>query len=275
MRWTRRVWRAGTLAGALLVSLDAARADDPELARDLAAVGRLTVLFGHQSVGNNILDGLRELAASEKVRLPIAELDGAPGPRAGLVHVLVAENGKPELKLQSFERALAAAGPGVDVAMLKFCYVDVTEGTDPKALFGAYAKAARELKARYPGTTFVHVTAPLTTIPAGPKAFVKRLLGRDRNRQENAKREEYNALLRQEYQGREPIYDLARLESERPDGQVETYGWRGRRIPALTPAYTDDGGHLAGEGRRRAARNLLALLVSLPPPAAPGEAGAR
>jgi len=38
----------------------------------------------------------------------------------------------------------------------------------------------------------------------------------------------------------------------------------GSKIPAVLPAYTDDGGNLAPDARVRFARELVALLASLP-----------
>lgn len=147
---------------------------------------------------------------------------------------------------------------------MKFCFVDVEQDTDVKALFARYQTTVRGLQERHPRTTFVHVTMPLTTVPSGPKAFVKRLLGRDRTREQNSRREDLNALMRAAYQGREPLFDLARLEATAPDGRTETFEWKGRQVPALVPAYTGDGGHLDASGRRRMARELVALLAAVP-----------
>jgi len=244
----------------------AARAGDPKLRADLERVARQTVLFGHQSVGNDLLEGLRDLAAQEGVALRIAEVRSAQGLAPGaFAHTLVAENGDPLLKLQSFERALGPEPAPVDVALVKFCFVDVTERGDAKQLFGRYQAALRTLQARHPRTTFVHVTVPITAIPTGPKAFVKRLLGRERSREDNVRREEFNALVRTAYHGHEPLFDLARQEATRPDGKTEASEVDGKQVPALVPAYTHDGGHLNETGRRRAARELVRLLASLPP----------
>jgi lysophospholipase L1-like esterase len=40
--------------------------------------------------------------------------------------------------------------------------------------------------------------------------------------------------------------------------------WNGGSAPALTPAFTDDGGHLNAAGRLRAARELVSVLAGLP-----------
>ena len=60
---------------------------------------------------------------------------------------------------------------------------------------------------------FVHVTVPLTAAQSGLKSLVKRPMGRA---PDNVRLEEYNQLLRRTYAGREPIFDLARLESISP-----------------------------------------------------------
>lgn len=242
----------------------AARAPDADeaLDRDLARLSGKRILFGHQSVGANILAGVEALATSARPALRVVEVtrpaDLEPGT---LGHVLVAENGRPALKLESFERALEAAGEPPDIALLKFCYVDFGAQTDTGALFARYQETLRRLHERYPRTTFVHVTVPLTVVQRGPRAWAKSVLGRPVGLAENARREEYNARLRGAYQGREPIFDLARLESTRPDGGLEVTEWKGQEVPSLVPAYSQDGGHLNALGRTLAARQLIATLA--------------
>jgi lysophospholipase L1-like esterase len=151
---------------------------------------------------------------------------------------------------------------------VKLCYVDFHAGTDPAALFARYQSTLAELKRRHPGTTFVHFTAPLTITQGGWKPLVKKLIGRETSEPENARREAYNALVRSAYQGKEPLFDVARLESTRPDGGAETVAWKGQQVPVLVPAYTDDGAHLNAAGQDRVARALVAFLAGLPPRAA-------
>jgi hypothetical protein len=256
-----------TLIAAVGTSAPARGAEDPRLRADLVELSHRSVFFGHQSVGRNLLDGVKVLAERSGVPVRIVETASIAGvPPGTFAHGAMPENGNPLLKLQSFEKALAAsAADGVDIALVKFCYVDIEAGTDVPALFAAYQSTLASLKARYPRTTFVHVTSPLTTVQGGIKAFVKRLLGRPpAGVAENARREEFNALLRQATRGKEPLFDLALAESTRPDGRPETFEWNGRPVPALVPAYTSDGGHLDGEGRLRAARLLISVLASAP-----------
>jgi lysophospholipase L1-like esterase len=244
----------------------AAGPSDESLRSDLEAVSRLRVFFGHQSVGANVLDGLSELSASAGVPLRVVEVAGAKdlvGP--GIGHELVGENGDPRSKLAAFERALPA-GSSVDVALLKFCYVDIGAGTDAAQLFAEYQEIAKAVRSRNPGTVLVHVTAPLRADQGWLKTTVKRLLGRGPGvAPDNLVRDRFNALLRRAYQGREPVFDLARVESTRPDGALESTALDGHLVPLLVPEYTDDGGHLNGAGRARAARELLRVLAALDP----------
>src|SRR5205085_12594035 len=63
------------------------------------------------------------------------------------------------------------------------------------------------------------------------------------------------------YAGREPIFDLARVESTAPDGKLVTVTWEGVTAPAMAAQYTEDGGHLNALGRARAAREFIAVLA--------------
>lgn len=246
--------------------------EDARLRSDLQSLAQRRVFFGHQSVGVNVMDGLRHLAAQQGVILRIAEAKpGAGVPAATFGHAAVAENGDPRRKLQSFEQAFASgAAAGAELAFLKFCYVDFRADTDAAALFAEYQAAVARLRVQHPGTTFVHVTAPLVAVPSDVKSSMKKLLGRPSNKLlVNARRDEYNELLRRAYQGKEPIFDIARIEALRPDGKVEATDWQGRPVPALVDGYTDDGGHLNREGQVRAARELAAVLATVPRPTAP------
>ena len=216
---------------------------------DLQVLAARRIYFGHQSVGANLLDGVSSLAAENAVSLPIVEASTARNIGAGISHVFVAENGDPVRKLRSFEAALGE-GAQVDIALIKFCYVDVKADADAKALLARYREALEKMHAKNPSTVFVHVTLPLTREQSAWKALARRLLGRE---PDNVRREEYNQLLRRAYAGREPVFDLARLESVSPDGTQGT---------ALHAGYTDDGGHLNAEGRRRIARELIKVLAA-------------
>lgn len=227
---------------------NAVHAADPVLHASLQRVAHERVFFGHQSVGAQILQGVKELSAQEGVPVFIQDR-------------FVPENGDPLRKLESF-KAFVGTGSQYDVALVKFCYVDINANTDAAALFDQYRRTINELRARNPRTVFVHATLPLTTVQTGPRAWVKRLIGRSPyGTVENVRRDEYNRLLRATYAGREPIFDLARIESTAPDGTLVTVTWNGLTAPALSPAYTEDGGHLNARGRLLAAREFLTVLA--------------
>jgi hypothetical protein len=259
------------LAGAALAlgtSSSSGASSGPEARLELEAVARRSILFGHQSVGMNLLDGLERLAAREGLALQIVDVSRAPVAAPGtLAHFFVGQNRSPYSKLDGFARALGAISTGSpDIAIVKFCYVDFEPGTDVAALFARYQATLGDLQALHPRTRFVHVTAPLSEVQAGPKAWVKRLLGRTPyGLAENARREEFNALVRNAYAGREPVFDLALVESTLADGTRSTVEWNGRKVPVLASRFTDDGGHLNEEGRLRAAREFLAVLAATSP----------
>lgn len=277
--WSRRALRALPLAW-LLVSLALAGGCAPQRAaqensemavyRDVpdsawAALRTKRIWFGHQSVGGNIMEGVTELLASDP-RLGLTVAEGAP-PESGaaFTHALVGKNGDPGLKTSEFARVLEeGAGARVDIAFHKYCYADVFDTTDAERVFANYRDTMARLKQEYPGVVFVHVTAPLTRVQAGPVATLKKLLGKAPGRYpSNFVRERYNELLRKEYAGREPVFDLAAVESTRPDGSRETIALGGKRGYALYAGWTDDGSHLNAAGRRRAAEALLAVLADV------------
>ena len=237
-----------TLMAALFASSTVLYAADAALRADLQRLSHERVYFGHQSVGANILQGVKELSAAAGVPLFIKD-------------EFVPENGDPKRKLESFKKSVGA-GSRYDVALVKFCYVDIDADTDAAALFDRYRIALNELRATNPRTVFVHATLPLTTVQSGPKAWMKRLLDRaPYGTVENVRRDQYNRLLRATYAGREPIFDLARIESTTPDGKLVTVTWDGVTAPVMAPEYTDDGGHLNALGRTRAAREFIAVLA--------------
>jgi lysophospholipase L1-like esterase len=241
-------------------------------AGDVAAVARRRVFFGHQSVGANLLEGLVEVTGGA-VRV-VASRDPAAFDAPGVVHTLVGRNEAPLSKVEDFERAMASVGERPEVAFFKFCYVDFDGQTDVQAVFDAYRGALQRLAAKYPQVTFVAVTAPLTTVQSGPKAWLKHALGSVAGgERENAQRHAFNEKVREAFRG-QPLFDLARLEARRPDGTTQSFTRDGARVPALVPEYSDDGGHLNAQGRKVMAEALVAFLAQLPAPAPAAPAAA-
>ena len=232
-----------------------------------AALAAKRVYFGHQSVGANIMEGVADLVAAEP-RLGLRVVTDAAALEAGgaFLHGPVGRNGDPGGKTDDFAARLDGPLAGrVDVAFHKYCYVDVTAASDVPALFERYRAGMARLAAAHPHVVFVHVTAPLVTVPGGAAAGVKRLLGRTPGRAaDDLARERFNQLMREAYAGREPLFDLAAVESTRPDGSREAIAAGGARAYALVPAYASDGSHLNEAGRRRVAEALLVFLARLP-----------
>jgi hypothetical protein len=249
-------------AGALLMIATSAPSTgvDPVKTR-LQLVASRAILFGHQSVGGNVLEGLRAVAKEQGVELRIAEVQSAKEVQPGTFgHVLVAANGEPRRKLASFTSALGGADP--DLALVKFCYVDFDARTDAKALFADYQATLRDLRARHPRTTFVHVTVPLAADEGLLKSLAKKILGKTSGAvPANARRSEFNALLRSAFAG-EPLFDLAAVESTDGAGRAVSAKLDGQPVPMLAPEYTDDGGHLNAAGSRRAALALVDVLAT-------------
>ena len=238
---------------------------DSSLNADLNKIAQLRIFFGHQSVGANLLDGVIQLARKSGVSIRINEVTTASGVEpATLGHTFVAKNGFPLQKLKNFNQAMGQSHSGLDIAFVKFCYVDISSNTDVKTLFSNYRATIKDLQARNPATTFIHITAPLTIVQGGLKGKLKRLLGRaPYGVIENIRREEYNTYLRKTYQNSEPIFDLARIESTAPDRTTVTTEWQNLTVPAMSPIYTDDGEHLNTVGKLLAARELISVLASI------------
>jgi hypothetical protein len=233
-------------------------------------LGQRTMFFGHQSVGRNIMDGIRDLVAeSAAVNVHIVETkDAGQLTDAVFACAPIGRNWEPESKLAEFRRVLEdGLGDKVDVAFLKFCYVDVRSDSDPVALLDAYVRMMEALNARFPNVTFVHLTVPLRAPPDSVKGILKvnlkRVLGRATVLDDNGVRACYNDLLRERFSAGNLLFDLAGYESTGPDGAQWFVSWKGHEVPVLVPSYTDDGGHLNAQGRRHVAEQLLIELAKL------------
>lgn len=250
-----------------------AAAPDPALRAQLEQLAQRRVFFAHQSVGGNLIEGLQALARDNGVALQVRDVAHDPNvPNQTFGHVFVGENGKPLAKLDEYKDRLTKQSSPPELAMVKLCFLDFTASTDPSAVFARYQADLAALRAQLPATRFVHVTTPLTTIETGPKAWLKRLLGKSPwGLVENQKREQYNQLLRNAYAGREPLFDLAKLESTAEDGSRTLTTSGSTQTAALTAAYTSDGSHLNPHGERIAARGLAGVLSQAlgPRPATP------
>lgn len=231
-------------------------------AAEIAAVASRRIVFAHQSVGNDILDGVQTLTRQQGQVLPIVETGQAPEQWQGIAHFKVGENGKPEGKIAQFAATMSAqAFAQADIAMLKLCYIDFNGAVDPEKLAATYGEALEKLQSQYPRTRFVAMTAPLTTIQTGPKAWVKKALGKaPAGYEHNLRRQQFNQRIRERFSG-DALFDIARLEAS---AGAQTFEYRSRQIEALDPSYTYDGGHLGERGKAVIATEFVRFLASQP-----------
>jgi hypothetical protein len=208
------------------------------------------VFFGHQSVGQNVLDGVRRLHGNQGE--PVPEIQDA----------FLGENENPLSKIEDFDaRMRGGLGEQVDVAMMKLCYIDVTVQTDVDALFGVYRSTMSALERDCPDVTFVHVTVPLTAELSPVAKLRARLTGNRRyGPEENVARERLNALVRA-HGADGHLFDLAAVESTRPDGTRVTGRHGGSDYFALHDGYAADLGHLNEAGAEVAAAAWLTAVA--------------
>jgi len=225
------------------------------------------IYFGHQSVGTNIMDGVADLVrVTPGLRLNVLAIDGAlPGSGGFFAHGAIGKNTEPESKTDDFAHRIEGGfGAALDIALHKYCYVDITASTDIEAVFRHYRDTMARLRDEHPKVVFVHVTVPVTQVQSGLRADVKELLARAPNGYaDNLRRAQFNERMRREYAGREPIFDLAATESTDPQGRSHTIAFKGETGQALFVPYTTDGGHLGEVGRQRVAEELLVMLAGL------------
>jgi hypothetical protein len=231
-------------------------------AQDWAALAERKIFFGHQSVGNNLIRGVEEiLAQNPQITLNVNH-SRAIGSQPGFYH---AEIGRNEFPLEKFNDFAGVVSGGFDesggIAMVKLCYVDIHKQTDPEQLFAEYQRHVDALKSANPSLTIVHFTLPLTIIENW-KGVVRATLTRHAtNRERNVVRHRYNELVRATYGDKDPVFDLAQLESTLPDGRTVRFRAGEEHVPLLAQEYTNDGGHLNERGRRFIAEQLLITLA--------------
>ncbi|MGZ5009637.1 MAG: hypothetical protein ACXV8P_02615 [Methylobacter sp.] len=227
------------------------------------ALEKTRVVFGHQSVGKNILSGVERLAARDGIDLDIREQRAAPAAE-GINHFPIGNNGDPLSKIKDFAAAIdAGAAQNADIAMMKLCYVDFNAATDARQLANEYIANLESLAQRHPETNFVAVTAPLMALQTGPKALVKKLIGKQPSGSvDNLRRAEFNTLLRERYASTGRLFDLAKAEAD-STGQHCRVAVNGQTVEALCPELTNDGGHLNEHGQELVATAFLNFASSL------------
>lgn len=235
-----------------------------------AKLAEKKIFFGHQSVGYNIIEGVRDIINErEYMKLNVVETkEPAEFDQPIFAHSQVGKNTDPASKITGFRNIMdAGVGNKVDIAFFKFCYVDIMRDSDPQEIFDDYSNGIEGLKARYPETKFLHVTVPVRSTPKGAKRtlkeHVKLLIGKPGTLDDNIKRQHYNTLLNEAYSKTDPVFDLALVESVDPGG-FRYYANKGvEKVFVMALQYTDDGGHLNEEGRKKVAEQLLITLAKI------------
>jgi hypothetical protein len=217
------------------------------------------IMFGHQSVGADITNGLSALSSNNPSRYYINIITNPScldQPSFGEWYN--GTNGDPQGKIVAFCSKMRAKdtneniwAEAVDFAYFKFCYVDFNSSSlDINALFNQYMDSLQALISDFPNTKFVYVTAPLY---------------RAKNEGEmaaNKRRHDFNELLRS-YVNIEGgyLYDLADLESHDENGVLQTFQYQESDYPMTWYVESDphndgwsyDGGHLNAGGREHMA----------------------
>jgi hypothetical protein len=228
------------------------------------------IFFGHQSVGGNIVEGLKDvLKDNPQVKIKIVNSDKPGDLKEGIFeHSEIGRNEDPESKINAFSKLVSpGVGRNADIAFFKFCYVDISSSTKVETLFKNYMGKMDQLEKEYPDVKFIHFTVPLLRQPEKSiKSSINKLLGRGNgffDESHNIARNRYNELLKSAYEGREPLFDLARLEAISPDKNLCFFDYQGKKMLSLCPEYTEDGGHLNAVGRKAVAEQLLVFLTGL------------
>jgi len=226
------------------------------------------IYFGHMSVGNNILEGVRDLTKEYPfIRLNIVETKSPSSfDQPVFAHSPIGKNQDPKSKIDDFLDLFSSGiGEKADIAFFKLCYIDILAATDADGVFEQYKNGMEALKKKYPGVTFVHVTAPLRLVQTGVLVPIKKIIGRPvGGYADNIMRSRFNERLRQEYRGKESMFDLAAVESTYPDGTRFLFDSGEKKYESLIADYTHDGGHLNEYGRKIVAAQFLAFLATLP-----------
>jgi hypothetical protein len=189
------------------------------------------VFFGHQSVGQNTIDGAAALG------FKFQEVKGATdygGPKLG--HALLDKNREPLLKIQSFDQLVSKIG-NADVAGMKLCWIDFDAKSDVARVQNAHVSTINKMVEQNPKTHFFPVTPPLTS--DDPKL--------------NKARVAYGEWMRNTYKDKAVVFDLGAVISTKSDGSA----CEGGGARKLCDDFASDEGHLNEKGQQRAAKAFL------------------
>ena len=238
---------------------------DASIIKNIESISNKKIYFGHQSVGYNIINGIKKYSdAIPEFKIHDSfEFAQYEGPM--LAHSRNGYNWNPESKIISFANTLNNLKEWKpDIAMFKFCYVDFNNETDIDKLYQSYRLYMDRLQTKYPDLTIVYMTVPLTTIQSGIKAQLKKMLGRPlAGVEENIARNKFNDLLRRDYSQSGRLFDIAMHESTLPSGERESFVHNNNKYYHLAGSYSSDGGHLNERGQDHLAKEFLNFIANL------------
>jgi hypothetical protein len=226
------------------------------------------IFFGHQSVGADIIDGIRKIEMGHDfINLHIVEVNETTfGSGPVFLHAAIGHCPDAFSKFSDFEKFMnRLADEKIDIAFMKLCHADIKYEYDTDAIFNAYKKTIAELKARYPQTLFLHITVPLCSKPKGERILresAKFFALHPSIWDDNQKRQEYNDRIIETFGRTDPIFDLAAAESTDSRGFRHYVEKDGRRIYLLAPEYDIDIGGLSEIGKRKIAEQFLIFLAN-------------
>lgn len=222
------------------------------------------VYFGHQSVGNNIVDGVQQWEEETGMDLSMElSRDFASVSQISFVHFMVGTNRDPRGKVDDFVTLVDQIPEQENaIAFFKFCFADFHESTDVDDLFVYFREKMLYLKDKHTNIHFLVSTVPAMAVQKGWRALAKKVLGRaPYGYLQNIKLFEFNRKILSEFDGILPVFDLAGIEVTRPDGTMETYRYKGSDYPCMPDYYASDYGHLNDFGAKTVSYNLLAFLA--------------
>lgn len=219
-------------------------------AQKLTALTSKRILFGHQSVGGNMVDGIPALYSAYSVSPPtmisnLSQINSASG--GFFAEFYVGTNGDPVGKTADFNTTVRQYAGKLDIALMKFCFIDIVQGVNVTQVFNAYKSVMDGLTHDFPAIKFVYTTAALD----------------EYNVANAVTREQLNTLIRGEYAATGRLFDLAAVESTAPGGTRVGGTSGGNQYYQSYGGYTSDGAHLNTTGAQVVDKALFTLLASL------------
>jgi|GEM_PF-1062748 len=198
-------------------------------------IGQLKWFFSHASIGTGMSEGVWNLNLTQPTLYKLTRFSCASNPPASVQPGQVCDlwRGNPgwPTKISWFSNYLDGGWvyPTVDIVMNKLGSVD------PGADWAAYVSSLQGLELRYPSTTFVYVTIPITTNTDSA----------------NIQRNGFNTNLRTWVKANGKIlYDIADIEAHDTNGVPYTFTNNAVVYQRLYPGFAaTDGEHPAADYR--------------------------